>query len=52
MDYADTFEAVLSQYAEFAHPSNAATTPAYVSHIDRASKGLAVYRGHFFLVNE
>ncbi|KAK0224994.1 hypothetical protein EDD85DRAFT_217063 [Armillaria nabsnona] len=53
MDDLDTFEAVLSQYAEFSHPSNVATTPAYVSHIDdHASKELSDYRGRFVLVNE
>ncbi|KAG7453063.1 uncharacterized protein BT62DRAFT_879811 [Guyanagaster necrorhizus] len=53
MEDLDTFEAILSQYAEFFHTSNIATTPAYVSHIDEhASKDLADYRGHLVLVNE
>ncbi len=53
MDDLDTFEAVLSQYAEFSHPSNVATTPAYVSHIDdHTSKELSDYCGRFVLVNE
>ncbi|KAK0458563.1 uncharacterized protein EV420DRAFT_1270346 [Desarmillaria tabescens] len=53
MEDLDTFEAVLSQYAEFSHPSNVTTIPAYVSQIDEhASNELADYRGHLVLVNE
>ncbi|PBK61186.1 hypothetical protein ARMSODRAFT_1025908 [Armillaria solidipes] len=53
MDDLDVFEAVLSQYADFSHPLNVATTLAYVSHIDdHASKELVDYCGRFVLVNE
>ncbi|PBK62883.1 hypothetical protein ARMSODRAFT_556600 [Armillaria solidipes] len=53
MDNLDTFEVVLSQYAESSHPSNVATTPTYVSHIDEhASKELADYCRRFVLVDK